>query len=130
MADLARQEAAGAGGRPLTVGVLLGRVVAIAITVLALHCRYPHGATNAELRSRHAYADDYIAFTVSFVVISLHWRGHRDLVPDRSSTRSFGELSVADDDRHHRSPRFSGIWAAEVRCSTPWQGSRFCSRYG
>jgi uncharacterized membrane protein len=55
-------------------------VVAIAITVLALGLPIPTGATNAELlQSAGQHIDDYIAFAVSFVVISAHWRGHHRL---------------------------------------------------
>jgi uncharacterized membrane protein len=55
-------------------------VVAIAITVLALALPVPTGVTNADLlHSAREHADDYIAFAVSFVVISAHWRGHHGI---------------------------------------------------
>ena len=52
-------------------------VVAIAITLLALDLPLPTGDTNAELLdSAQHHADDYLAFVISFLVISIHWRGH------------------------------------------------------
>ncbi len=52
-------------------------VVAIAITLLALELPVPSGDTNAELlRSAGDNGDDYLAFVISFLVISMHWRGH------------------------------------------------------
>jgi uncharacterized membrane protein len=55
-------------------------VVAIAITLLALDLPIPTGHTNAELlRSAGQDGDDYLAFVISFLVISVHWRGHHRL---------------------------------------------------
>jgi uncharacterized membrane protein len=55
-------------------------VVAIAITVLVLGLPVPTGVTNADLlHSAREHSDDYIAFAVSFVVISAHWRGHHGI---------------------------------------------------
>jgi uncharacterized membrane protein len=52
-------------------------VVAIAITLLALELPVPSGDTNAELlQSAADNYDDYLAFVISFLVISSHWRGH------------------------------------------------------
>jgi uncharacterized membrane protein len=52
-------------------------VVAIAITLLVLDLPVPSGDTNAELlRSAADNYDDFLAFVISFLVISAHWRGH------------------------------------------------------
>lgn len=52
-------------------------VVAIAITLLALDLPVPHGNTNAQIwHDILAHRDDYLAFVISFLVISAHWRGH------------------------------------------------------
>jgi len=52
-------------------------VVAIAITLLALDLPIPTGDTNAELlRSVGEEGEDYLAFVISFLVISAYWRGH------------------------------------------------------
>jgi uncharacterized membrane protein len=52
-------------------------VIAIAITLLALDLPLPGGNTNAEfLRSALNHRDSYLAFAISFYVISAHWQGH------------------------------------------------------
>ncbi len=52
-------------------------VVAIALTLLALELPVPTGATNQELlRSVSENFDEYLAFLISFAVISGQWRGH------------------------------------------------------
>jgi uncharacterized membrane protein len=52
-------------------------VVAIAITLLALDLPLPHGATNAQFwQSALDHRDEYLAFVISFLVISAHWNGH------------------------------------------------------
>ncbi|HEY3752038.1 MAG TPA: TMEM175 family protein [Pseudonocardiaceae bacterium] len=52
-------------------------VIAIAITLLALDLPLPHGTTNAEFwRSVLDQRDSYLAFAISFYVISAHWQGH------------------------------------------------------
>jgi uncharacterized membrane protein len=55
-------------------------VVAIAITLLALGLPVPHGATNSRvLHSMSSDGSDYLAFLISFAVISTHWRAHHRL---------------------------------------------------
>ncbi len=52
-------------------------VVAIAITLLALDLPLPRGATNAEFwQSALDHRDEYLAFAISFLVISAHWNGN------------------------------------------------------
>jgi uncharacterized membrane protein len=52
-------------------------VVAIAITLLALELPVPQGATNADvLHEVDTYFSEYLAFFISFAVISAHWFGH------------------------------------------------------
>jgi uncharacterized membrane protein len=52
-------------------------VVAIAITLLALDLPLPRGATNAEFwQSALDHRSEYLAFAISFLVISAHWNGH------------------------------------------------------
>jgi uncharacterized membrane protein len=52
-------------------------VVAIAITLLALDLPLPGGTTNAEFwRSALDHRDEYLAFVISFGVISAHWNAH------------------------------------------------------
>ncbi|HEX3791796.1 MAG TPA: TMEM175 family protein [Pseudonocardiaceae bacterium] len=52
-------------------------VVAIALTLLALDLPLPSGNTNAEiLHSAGEHREEYLAFMLSFVVISAHWRNH------------------------------------------------------
>lgn len=55
-------------------------VAAIAITLLALELPVPDGDTSAEVW--HALAEqteEYLAFVISFLVISAHWRFHHGL---------------------------------------------------
>lgn len=55
-------------------------VIAIAITLLALDLPVPHGATNAQLwHDVLAHRDEYLAFAISFLVISAHWRSHHGI---------------------------------------------------
>lgn len=55
-------------------------VIAIAITLLALDLPVPHGLTNGQLWSDAvAHRDEYLAFAISFLVISAHWRGHHGM---------------------------------------------------
>lgn len=55
-------------------------VVAIAITLLALDLPVPHGTTNARIwQDVLAHRDEYLAFAISFLVISAHWRGHHNI---------------------------------------------------
>jgi TMEM175 potassium channel family protein len=52
-------------------------VVAIAITLLALELPVPSGGTNAEvLHDVNEHVGEYLAFLISFLVISVHWFGH------------------------------------------------------
>jgi uncharacterized membrane protein len=52
-------------------------VIAIAITLLALDLPVPSGDTNGQmLRSVVDHRDGYLAFCISFLVISSHWRNH------------------------------------------------------
>lgn len=52
-------------------------VIAIAITLLALDLPVPHGTTNGQVwHDALAHRDAYLAFAISFLVISAHWRGH------------------------------------------------------
>jgi uncharacterized membrane protein len=52
-------------------------VVAIAITLLALELPVPEGETNAQaLQYVGDHLGDYLAFLISFLVISVHWFGH------------------------------------------------------
>jgi uncharacterized membrane protein len=52
-------------------------VVAIAITLLALELPIPMGESNREFwQDVNANQADYIAFFISFTVISAHWVGH------------------------------------------------------
>jgi uncharacterized membrane protein len=52
-------------------------VIAIAITLLALDLPVPHGVTNAQFwHAALANRDEYLAFAISFLVISAHWGGH------------------------------------------------------
>lgn len=52
-------------------------VIAIALTLLALELPVPTGATTAAmLSSALGHGNEYLAFAVSFVVISAHWRAH------------------------------------------------------
>jgi len=52
-------------------------VVAIAITLLALELPVPQGVTNHDwLASARQNFDQYLAFVISFLVISAYWRGH------------------------------------------------------
>jgi uncharacterized membrane protein len=53
-------------------------VVAIAITLLALELPVPEGATNADVlhQINDDYISEYLAFFISFAVISAHWFGH------------------------------------------------------
>jgi uncharacterized membrane protein len=52
-------------------------VIAIAITLLALDLPLPKGTTNAEFwHSVLEQRDAYLAFVLSFYVISAHWQGH------------------------------------------------------
>ncbi|HEX5120412.1 MAG TPA: TMEM175 family protein [Pseudonocardiaceae bacterium] len=52
-------------------------VVAIAITLLALDLPVPQGDTNSQIwHDILAHRDEYLAFAISFMVISAHWRGH------------------------------------------------------
>jgi uncharacterized membrane protein len=56
-------------------------VVAIAITLLALDLPIPHVPSNASdldvLRALRANWTSYLAFLISFVVVSSHWGSHR-----------------------------------------------------
>jgi uncharacterized membrane protein len=55
-------------------------VVAIAITLLALELPVPHGSSASALwHDAWAHHDEYLAFVISFMVISAHWRGHHGL---------------------------------------------------
>jgi uncharacterized membrane protein len=53
-------------------------VVAIAITLLALELPVPGGTTNADVlrQINDDYISEYLAFFISFAVISAHWFGH------------------------------------------------------
>jgi uncharacterized membrane protein len=52
-------------------------VVAIAMTLLALELPVPTGEGNREvLQSVNDHLGDYLAFLISFLVISVHWTGH------------------------------------------------------
>ncbi|SOD70731.1 uncharacterized protein DUF1211 [Jatrophihabitans sp. GAS493] len=52
-------------------------VVAIAMTLLALDLPVPTGATAAQLwKSIHGFADNYLAFVISFTVIAATWSRH------------------------------------------------------
>jgi uncharacterized membrane protein len=53
-------------------------VVAIAITLLALELPVPEGVTNADVlhQINDDYISEYLAFFISFAVISAHWFGH------------------------------------------------------
>ncbi len=52
-------------------------VVAIAITLLALELPVPQGETNAQaLQYVGDHLGEYLAFLISFLVISVHWFGH------------------------------------------------------
>jgi uncharacterized membrane protein len=54
-------------------------VVAIAITLLALELPVPQGITDSNhdwLVSARQNVDQYLAFVISFLVISAYWRGH------------------------------------------------------
>ncbi len=52
-------------------------VVAIAITLLALELPVPQATTNADvLHEVNTYFNEYLAFFISFAVISAHWFGH------------------------------------------------------
>jgi uncharacterized membrane protein len=55
-------------------------VVAIAITLLALSLPVPVGQTNAEaLQSVRGFADEYLAYFISFVVIATYWYAHHSV---------------------------------------------------
>ncbi|MEU8760497.1 TMEM175 family protein [Streptomyces sp. NPDC048659] len=54
--------------------------VAIALTLLALDLPVPSGdTTRAMLDSVGDHGKDYLAFVISFVVISAHWRAHHEV---------------------------------------------------
>ncbi|MFI6906019.1 TMEM175 family protein [Nonomuraea sp. NPDC050394] len=55
-------------------------VIAIALTLLALDLPVPTGdTTEAMLSSVSAHGNEYLAFALSFVVISAHWRAHHEI---------------------------------------------------
>ncbi|MFD9940411.1 TMEM175 family protein [Nonomuraea sp. NPDC059023] len=55
-------------------------VIAIALTLLALDLPVPTGdTTEAMLSSVSAHGHEYLAFALSFVVISAHWRAHHEI---------------------------------------------------
>ncbi|WP_157254553.1 TMEM175 family protein [Nonomuraea typhae] len=55
-------------------------VIAIALTLLALDLPVPAGdTTGAMLSSVRAHGNEYLAFALSFVVISAHWRAHHEI---------------------------------------------------
>lgn len=55
-------------------------VIAIALTLLALDLPIPAGdTTDAMLNSVAAHGKEYLAFALSFVVISAHWRAHHEI---------------------------------------------------
>ncbi|HKN98278.1 MAG TPA: TMEM175 family protein [Pseudonocardiaceae bacterium] len=55
-------------------------VIAIAITLLALDLPVPDGTTNGQMwHDALAHRDVYLAFAISFLVISAHWRGHHNM---------------------------------------------------
>ncbi|MEV5573854.1 TMEM175 family protein [Spirillospora sp. NPDC052269] len=55
-------------------------VIAIALTLLALELPVPTGdTTHAMLNSASAHGKEYLAFALSFVVISAHWRAHHEI---------------------------------------------------
>lgn len=57
-------------------------VIAIALTLLALDLPIPHGDTTAAmLSSISAHGKEYVAFALSFAVISAHWRAHHEIFP-------------------------------------------------
>ncbi|MFI9559697.1 TMEM175 family protein [Nonomuraea endophytica] len=63
-------------------------VIAIALTLLALDLPVPTGDTTAAmLSSVSAHGNEYLAFALSFVVISAHWRAHHEIF---SHVRSLG----------------------------------------
>ncbi|MFI9450145.1 TMEM175 family protein [Amycolatopsis sp. NPDC052450] len=62
--------------------VFVDAVIAIALTLLALDLPIPHGDTTAAmLSSISAHGNEYVAFALSFVVISAHWRAHHEIFP-------------------------------------------------
>ena len=55
-------------------------VVAIAMTLLAIDLPVPEGATRAEIGTSIGHGwPEYLAFLISFLVISVHWGGHHRL---------------------------------------------------
>jgi uncharacterized membrane protein len=73
-------------------------VVAIAITLLALDLPVPEGLTNADvLHVMNQHSEAYIAFLISFAVISSHWHGHH---------RIFGYVTML----RGRLARWSMLW--------------------
>ncbi len=55
-------------------------VVAIAMTLLAIELPVPQGTTQSEILASLGHGlSEYIAFLISFLVISLHWGGHHRL---------------------------------------------------
>ncbi len=55
-------------------------MIAIALTLLALDLPVPTGdTTGALLGSALEHGKEYLAFTLSFVVIAAHWRAHHEI---------------------------------------------------
>ncbi|MER8043524.1 TMEM175 family protein [Streptomyces sp. NPDC094032] len=76
------------GHEPGTAGVraadrltaFVDAAVAIALTLLALDLPIPSGdTTGAMLDSIADHTKEYLAFGISFVVISAHWRAHHEI---------------------------------------------------
>ncbi|GAA0613995.1 TMEM175 family protein [Kutzneria viridogrisea] len=60
--------------------VFVDAVIAIALTLLALELPVPTGdTTDAMLGSALAHGKEYLAFALSFVVISAHWHAHHEI---------------------------------------------------
>lgn len=71
-------EARTAAAERLTVFV--DAVIAIALTLLALDLPIPTGdTTDAMLSSVLDHGNEYLAFALSFAVISAHWRAHHEI---------------------------------------------------
>ncbi|TVT35304.1 DUF1211 domain-containing protein [Amycolatopsis rhizosphaerae] len=69
-------------------------VIAIAVTLLALELPVPSGVTNADLlHSAYEHRQEYLAFVISFLVISVQWRSHH---------QTFRHVAVV-------SPRLTGL---------------------
>ncbi|KFU80327.1 Uncharacterized membrane protein [Amycolatopsis lurida] len=64
------------------LSIFVDAVIAIALTLLALELPIPHGdTTGAMLGSISAHGKEYVAFALSFAVISAHWRAHHEIFP-------------------------------------------------